>query len=220
MASDEFKRALYARFLNFTPKKGDLRRIEIIEGAIDCIASIGIEDTSFESIGKKIKMIRAHVAYYYPDRDDIIEAAIKFVVSTVQNYTVEAVKAARTPRERLDGFVHGTFDWIKNHPEHASVILLLYYYSSYHKKFRKLHHEIRTLGVERIAAIVAEILPKKKASVPQAAKLVQSILTGHLVDFTTTESKLDIEEVRKKTLSEISSLMTLYETQVKNYTPK
>lgn len=195
---------LYAQFLNFKPKKGDLRKVAIMEGAIEIIASDGVENLSFESLGKRLKMGRAHVAYYFPDRDELVLSTIKLVVATVQSFTVERVKHAADAPGRLTAFVEATFDWMESYPRHASAILLLYYYASYDRRYRELHDEIRRLGAKRIEAIVKAILPPaKKRSSMAAAKLVQSILTGHLLDHVTTHASQPLGRLRERAVKDI-----------------
>lgn len=211
MPDKELTQALYSQFLKFKPNKGDLRRIAILESAIECIATIGVESSTLEAIGKKNKMTKAHVAYYYTDRKTIVEAAVKFVVATVQSFTVRHVKEAEDETQHLASFIDGTFDWIATFPKHASVILLLYYYSSYDTFYRRLHTEIRTLGAERITATVLPLLPTSKAKLaPSLAKMVQSILTGHILDHMTTNSPLSLEQLRKKTHKEVSELIQAF----------
>jgi len=204
MDNKELTHALYSQFLKFKPNKGDLRRIAILENAIECIATIGVEASSLEAIGKKHKMTKAHVAYYYDDRKTIVEAAIKFVVATVQSFTVRHVKEAATEKDRLEAFINGTFDWVGTYPKHPSVIMLMYYYSSFDPFYRKLHTEVRATGAERIQAVIEPLLSSaKKKQAGTLAKLVQSILTGHLLDYITTASPLSLEQLRRKTVKEI-----------------
>ena len=204
MNKDELTQALYARLLNFKPSKGDLRKIAILENAIDCLATLGVEAMSFEAIGKPSAMTKAHVAYYFRDRKEITKAAIRFVVATVQNFTIESVKNAPDEGARLEAFVDGTFRWLETYPKHAPVILLLYYYASFDPFFREMHAEIREFGARRLEAIVEPMLPKKsRRQAHVLAKLVQTILTGTIIDHFTTRSPVDLDELRKRTLKEI-----------------
>ncbi len=211
MPDKELTQALYSQFLKFKPNKGDMRRIAILESAIECIATIGVESSTLEAIGKKNKMTKAHVAYYYGDRKTIVEAAIKFVVATVQSFTVRHVKEAEDDTQRLTAFVNGTFDWIATYPKHSAVILLLYYYSSYDSFYRRLHSEIRNLGAERLEAVVLPLLPVSRAKLaPYLGKMIQSIMTGHILDHITTNSPLSLEQLRRKTVKEISELIQVH----------
>ncbi len=181
---------LYAQFVGFTQRKGDIARAKIIAAVTHCIAHLGIEATTFESVGKFCGMRRAHVAYYYPDLQDLILAAIQLTVATAQQSTVSHVFNAASDHERIAGFCRGAFDWAEKNPDQARVLLLFYYYASWQPKYRALHDEIRRYGAQRIAAVLKPLLPSVSAKELQdKAKLVQNLLTGALIDHYTTDSR-------------------------------
>src|SRR4051812_38892710 len=83
--------ALLYRILDSKPKKSDERRIRILEAVIESIATQGIEETTFESIGKKVKMERAHVNYSFANREELIKGAVKYTVAMGQQRIIEQV---------------------------------------------------------------------------------------------------------------------------------
>lgn len=203
--------ALYARFLSFQPRKGDFRKIAILETAIDLIATKGIEAASHEALGRPNGMTKAHVAYYFSDRDAIIEAAIQFVVATAQSYTIDHVRAAKTDKARLPAFVNGTFAWIHDFPKHGSVILLLHYYASHVPRLRRLHSRVRKLGSERLHAVVDPLLPKsRRRQGHHIARVIQSLITGNLIDQLTTQSKETLDAACKRTIKEVDAVFSAY----------
>lgn len=118
-------------------------------------------------------------------------AAIKFAVGTVQSRSVDAVKGAKDPGARLRAFFSATVKWAEQYPDHASLVLLLYYYASYEPDLLKLHSEIRRLGAERIAALVGQVIPAaSEQGMQSAAASIQASMTGHLLEWLTTEPKL------------------------------
>lgn len=181
---------LYAQFVGFSQRKGDIARAKIIASVTHCIAHLGIEATTFESVGKFCGMRRAHVAYYYPDLQDLILAAVQLTVATAQQSTVSHVFNAASDRDRLEAFCRGAFDWAEKNPDQVRVMLLFYYYSSWQPKYRALHDEIRRYGAQRLAAVLKPVLPGDSSKdLAEKAKLVQNLLTGALIDHLTTESR-------------------------------
>jgi AcrR family transcriptional regulator len=73
-------------------KKGDRKKLEIIEAAIDCLATEGIDNTTFDSIAKRIDTRRAHVAYHFKDKHMIFEAAISYILITYEHTLQEFIK--------------------------------------------------------------------------------------------------------------------------------
>ncbi len=198
-ASPTVDSALFAQFTAFSTRKGDIARTKILSATLQCIAHQGIEKTGFESIGKLCGMRRAHVAYYYPDRDELVLAAIQFAIATAQQTTVAHVFQAPSDKERLDAFVHGIFDWAEKYPEHTRVILLFYYCCSCEPKYKALHHQVREQGAQRIAAVLKPLLPSTPSrEVVEYAKLLQNLITGSLVDHITTQPKATLSSLAER----------------------
>jgi DNA-binding transcriptional regulator YbjK len=83
-------------------RKSDARKKAIVDATIDCIAQNGVQELSAFAIGKRTKMRRSHIAYYFPNLDKMVEAAILQVVETGQRFTIAAMEKAHTPPDRLD----------------------------------------------------------------------------------------------------------------------
>lgn len=199
---------LVAQFTGFSTRKGDIARTKILSATLHCIANQGIENTTFESIGKFSGMRRAHVAYYYPDRDDLVLSAIQFAIATAQQITVGHVLQATSDPGRLAGFIRGVFDWAQKYPEHGRVVLLFYYYSSWDAKYRALHHQVREQGAERIAAVLKPLLPAQSArELFEKAKLVQNLITGSMVDQGTTHAQGSFTALGEKVVEQVHVLL-------------
>ncbi len=201
---------MYRLAFDIQPSKGDQRRVAVLEATLECIALYGIEGTNFESVGKQAGMLRAHVAYYFPDFAALIESAIKFVVANAQRITVENVMRAKTSRERLTAFIESAFEWAEKYPNHVPVVLQFYSYAATRKEYRKMHTEIRTMGAERLRAIVeAELIfnhksPEKALSI---ALLIQDLMTGSLLTLGTCESRFPASDVKARVLQTAFSLV-------------
>jgi len=191
---------LYAKLLSFEPRRRDMRRALIVEAAIECIGKLGVEDTHFESIGQRSGMGRAHVKYYFKDRDEIVKAAIEFVATTAQMITLECISRANSPKERLQAFVEGAFRWVESYPEHLPVMGLNYYYCMYRPDYQKLHSQIRSLGEERARSLLGELLPKVSSEHRnRAAKAIQNLILGNLLDWSTTKSSVKLSALLDST---------------------
>ncbi|MFT6069010.1 MAG: AcrR family transcriptional regulator [Bacteriovoracaceae bacterium] len=181
---------LMIRLFEFRPRKGDLKKAEIITAAIECLSEEGLEKTTFEAIAKRIGTRRAHVNYYFSDKQKIFLAAIQYIAATYQSISLECLENAHSNEDLLDSYLQGPFKWAKNHPEQLSVMFLLYYLSTFQKEYLELNHQIRKGGAQRISYILRkrdETLTKKDAD--QKAKSIQNILSGCLLDVATTKGR-------------------------------
>ncbi|MBT7670603.1 MAG: TetR family transcriptional regulator, partial [Bdellovibrionales bacterium] len=108
ITENSFDPALYELF-EFRPRKGDIKKLQIIEAAIHCLANDGIENTTFESIGKLIGTRRSHVAYHFADKKLIFLSAIKFILSTYQQTVMGQMVESQNGRKMLLQYIEGSF---------------------------------------------------------------------------------------------------------------
>jgi AcrR family transcriptional regulator len=181
---------LMVKLFEFRPRKGDLKKASIITAAIECLSEDGLEKTTFEAIAKKIGTRRAHVNYYFADKQKIFLAAIQYIAATYQSISLECLEKARSDEDLLEAYLEGPFKWAKVHPEQLSVMFLLYYLSTFQNEYLELNHQIRKGGAQRISYVLRKkdpSLSKKEAA--NKAKSIQNILSGCLLDVATTKGR-------------------------------
>ncbi len=175
----------------YKPRKGDIKKMEIIKAAIECLATDGLEKTSYEAIAKRIGTRRAHVAYYFSDKHDIFKSAIKYILATYQQISITHLQEAEDGTDMLFKYVAAVFDWAKKHPSQVSVMLLLYYLCTIKEDYRVLNDQIRSNGHERIFYILAmkleKTMSKNKARV--LSKNIQNMISAAIIDSVTTDGK-------------------------------
>jgi AcrR family transcriptional regulator len=181
---------LMVKLFEFRPRKGDLKKASIITAAIECLSEDGLEKTTFEAIAKKIGTRRAHVNYYFADKQKIFLAAIQYIAATYQSISLECLEKAKTDEDLIEAYLEGPFKWAKVHPEQLSVMFLLYYLSTFQNEYLELNHQIRKGGAQRISYVLRKkdsSLSKKEAD--DKAKSIQNILSGCLLDVATTKGR-------------------------------
>ncbi len=199
--------SIYELF-EFKPKKGDLKKMEIVLAAIECIATIGFEKTTYEAIAQKIGTRRAHVAYHFKDKADIFEACIKFINASYQKMSLEKIEAAQDGLEMLTNYAEAPFLWAKENPQQLSVMLLFYYLCSVDEKYRDLHASIRRGGHERIQYILntkleLQLSPQESQAL---AKSIQNLVSGAIMDVRTT-ANMSLDEAREAVKKQVLNLV-------------
>jgi AcrR family transcriptional regulator len=196
------------------PSKREVKRAILIQSLIHSIAENGWEQTTLEKVGAQHGMTRAHVAYYFQGREEMLLAAIRLVASTAQALTVARVEKALGWKNQLEAVVQGAIDWLKQYPEQAKVFLLFYYLGSLSEDYRSLQTQIRNAGLDRIVSILSNASTRNLSAkkIQKLAKKIQNQITGTLVDFTVTHSDLSLAEVQK-TLFETILALVQAETQ-------
>ncbi|MCO4794025.1 MAG: TetR/AcrR family transcriptional regulator [Bacteriovoracaceae bacterium] len=191
----------------FKLKKGDQKRLEIIHAAIECLATIGFEMTTYESIAKLIGTRRAHVNYYFKDKSEIILSCIHYIVANYQQTSIKHIDQARLGEEMLFHYIEAPFIWAKENPEELSVMLLFYYLCNIRGEYKELHDQIRDGGVTRISYILKNGLNLKESdeNINLQAKTIQNLISGSMMDAATTnlKSMRQAEEDIKKFVSQL-----------------
>lgn len=204
---------IYRQILDLKASKGDRKRIELLDGLIEAIACDGWENVSFETLGRRLGMRKGHVTYYFASRETMLELAIRYAVAVGQALTVERIQSGKTWSGRLRGWVEGPFVWIEKHPAHSAVMRLLYYLCSYSAPYRALHTEIRRMGNDRAADLLAEHFSKRpRAELRELAWAMQAVLTGALLEQITIDGAPPMAKLRERTVKTIFRLVGVEES--------
>ena len=179
--------AIYSGLFELEPSRSQRRIAQIVEGALKSYATVGIENTTYDTIAKCSKMSRQLVLHYFKSKDDIFDMAVKYVRVNFQRVAVEAMEPVIDPKARLEAYVRSTFVWMRDFPTHTHLWRLNFYYCGLNGKLRDLNTELVNMGHERIAALLqrgieAGYFPAApEAAVRRRAKHVQNLLMGSLV---------------------------------------
>jgi AcrR family transcriptional regulator len=170
--------------------KGDQRRFQIIEAAIECLGREGVQAANLEQVAKRLKTRRSHVTYYFKDWEDLLEAAIKYVIASAQRETIQKIGSASAPEQKILGMVEGAFVWAKKYPDQAAVYLYFHYACATEPRFRNLNAEIRGAGLRRLRALLAEMpgarhLPDSDRD--EAARSLHCLMSAFLLEHLTVE---------------------------------
>jgi AcrR family transcriptional regulator len=205
MAKKKEINPLNLRALRTGPTPGERKRAEILESVVAILAERGLDELTFESVGKATGMARSHVVYYFKSRDELVLAALRYCSLSAGEIIDSQVGQAKDWQDALALYVEGNFEWIRRNPAHATIYLLMYYLARLNPVYRKLHSEIRQAGADRLEAVL-NTRPGAKGSQTALAKAIQALVTGQLLDAMTT-TKGALEERRTETLAAVEAFM-------------
>lgn len=180
-------RQLFGDFLS----KADRRKLQIIEAAIGSFASKGIEGTSFLSIGKLLGIPASHIAYYFLDKNELLENVMKYVTSKIQHTVAKRIYETEDPKRILTHFMEDFFDYYRRHPEEVQATQIFITACAHNKRFRKQYTEMRKGGHARIEAIISPSLIKKgqsKAVIRSKARSIYHLHSGALRELLVTDA--------------------------------
>lgn len=203
MPEDSLFKSLFSTELS----KGEQKKKAVLNAVVLSLASRGLDGTTFESVGKLANLRKSHVAYYFPDRESMLQGAIKLVTATAQEVTLSHLIKAESPKEKVLSIVDGCFDWLEKFPEQGKVMLLFYYLSSMDENYKQLHREIREVGAERLALTLQNLSVGKKEA-PLLARNIQSLIFGGVVDALSLGNKKDLRLVHARIRSTVEDILS------------
>lgn len=198
----------YQNFLEQKPSKGELKKLEIIQAAIECISTIGFEKTTYQAIAEKIGTRRAHIAYHFKDKSDIFKASIQYINTNYQLVLSEQLDSAEPGIDTIEKYAASPFVWAERYPNELSVMLLFYYLCAIDTEYRRLNDELRKRGVERILLVLTQEchFDLKPADLELKAKQIQNLISGSIMDAVTTQNK-SLTQAKIETIKNITNLL-------------
>jgi len=188
-------------FENFPlqPRKGDLRKFAIVNAVIACVARDGAEGATHGHLAGHLKIRRSHVIYYFKDSYSLIVGALQFITAVAQKATIERVKMAASPIDKILAISDGAFDWVEAYPDHAKFLLYFYFLCTQDKRYAKLHGQIREAGFKRIKALLEAAFAQHSSplKLEELAKMLQAMPTGLIVEQFSTGGPSGREVCRK-----------------------
>ena len=176
-----------------TASKGEKRKVDIILATIKSINDLGIEKTTFESIGKYIGIHKAHVAYHFKKKDDLILAAIELITLHSQALVISRLEKYKNSKQRLFHYVDAHQFWVEKYTDHVTVFLLFFHLSTYRREFKVMGQNIKQAGWERIKGLVKEHQSDLKPSeVKLIATSIQQMIQSAVIDSVSVEQKTSL----------------------------
>ena len=153
------------------PKLGmePIRRAALVKATIAAVGEAGHLDVTVGGIARRAGMSPALAHHYFGSKDEIFLAAMRHILSLYGAEVRDRLKAARSPRERLEAIIRGSFA-PENFAAETVTAWLVFYVRAlgdpgarrllavYHRRLRSnLLHALRPLAGERAAALADDL---------------------------------------------------------------
>lgn len=141
---------------------------------IQVMAQVGFQGTTLGLIARQAGVSPGLVAHYFGDKDGLLEATLRNLASRLSMAAAARMRAARTPRERLQAVIDANLAPEEMDSQTSSVWLAFWsqaIHSDRLKRIQKIYqqrvlsnlrHELRFLApaedVERLAIVIAAII--------------------------------------------------------------
>ncbi len=145
------------------------RRDQLVRAAILEIGTTGSLDVTVGSIAKRAGVSPALAFHYFGDKDQLLLAAMRHILTIYGDEVRAALKRASSPRARLEAVIGTNFSPMNFRQEVISAWLNFYVMAQrsgpafrllniYHRRLHSnLVHELKALGVSDAGAIATRI---------------------------------------------------------------
>jgi AcrR family transcriptional regulator len=184
---------VFLKLVEAEPRSWTLRKLEILGAAIRALGAEGAERTTLESVGRRLRISRSHVAYYFGGRKGLLAESFRFSSMCLEELTEQRIREARTPEEQLRAAVSAPFEWAERWPDQARVMLHFHSQCARDRELRKLGTRLRARQLARLRAILSGCLASRTGrSGSPAEELVlgiEAMSAGLLRAYLTTDGE-------------------------------
>ncbi len=91
------------------------RRAQIVDCAIDTIAELGFARASVDQIAKRAGVSKGVITYYFPNKEEIVDAIVEKVVAAGRAYMEPRIVAETSAAGRLRAYIESDLEFIDAH---------------------------------------------------------------------------------------------------------
>ena len=190
-------------------KKGDVRKLQIVDKAINLIFESGIEGFSFETLSKRSKVSRPLLYHYFPDLNDLYLFMATLIRYRYQNHVIEEMKNKILIQDVLRAYIGGALGWFDTSPKEACVWLIYFVQCSRSPEIAAQNQSLVEMGRQRIEQLLSVGLMKGEFRLPPdrvavIARRIQVLITGQLVSRATEKRSAEAWQLEFKEAIEFS----------------
>jgi TetR/AcrR family transcriptional repressor of bet genes len=189
------------------PKLGmePIRRAELIDAAIAEIGEAGSLDITVSQIARRAGVSSGLAHHYFGNKDKLLLAAMRHVMSDYSDEVRKGLKAANTPIERLNAIVHGGFAPSNFRANTVSAWLNFYVLALSSREARRLHriyaHRLRSNLTHTLRPLAAARAPQ---SADRAAALIDGLYLNYGLDAELPDGNVATEIVMATIIRDIA----------------
>ncbi len=199
------------------PSKGQKKKEEIIQGALECFAEYGLGGTTLGQIGRHLNLSPSLLLYHFKDLDQIFQLVVQKVVAHGRQLAEEAMAEAKNAEGLLRIYIEALFDWMSFHPKYRIIYMQFYHQTLFKPEIRYLQNQILEGGYQNILGILQWGIKEKKFPPTQMeikVKMAQDLITGALIRMTTSLEQSNITLHKIQTYQTILALFSLKELEL------
>lgn len=141
----------------------DGRRRQLIAATVDMLAEVGFGSTTLALIGRRAGVSAGLISHYFEDKDGLLEATLRSLASRLARGTIERLKAARTPRERVQAVIDATLAPEEFDPRTCGVWLAFWGQVSHSARLKRVQNVYQQRMLSNLRQALRHLVPDADA---------------------------------------------------------
>src|SRR5688572_22390 len=154
----------------------DQRRRQLIDATIEALADVGFNACTLGEIGRRAGASPGLVAHYFGDKDGLLEATLRHMVTRLGHSAARRLASVRDPRARVQAVIDTTLSPEEFERRTASVWLAFWGQVIHSARFRRLQAIYQRRMLSNLRHALRQLLPPQEAE--DIAMLIASMIDG------------------------------------------
>jgi betaine-aldehyde dehydrogenase len=154
----------------------DQRRRQLIEATIEALADVGFNACTLGEIGRRAGVSPGLVAHYFGDKDGLLEATLRHMVTRLGHSAARRLADVRDPRARVQAVIDAKLSPEEFERRTASVWLAFWGQVIHSTRFRRLQAIYQRRMLSNLRHALRQLLPPQQAE--DMAAMVASVIDG------------------------------------------
>ena len=139
------------------------RRRQLIDATIDTLAEVGFASTTLALIGRQAGVSPGLIAHYFDDKDGLLEATLRTLAVRLARGVSERLRAARTPRERIQAVIEAALAPEEFEPRTCSVWLAFWGEVIHSARLKRVQHVYQQRVLSNLRHSLRRLMPADDA---------------------------------------------------------
>ncbi len=175
------------------------RRSQIVEIAIQTIATQGFSQASLAEIAKEAGISKGVISYHFDGKEELIEEILRSLLRKPAEFVKERVLRAETALEKLRAYIEANFEFMKRN--RVGYVALVDLWGQ--RDGAGAHNSLNADAYEPSRHYLAHILEEgqragemRSLSVIPTASLIQGAIDGVMLQWVLDEKAVDLDVAR------------------------
>jgi betaine-aldehyde dehydrogenase len=154
----------------------DQRRRQLIDATIETLADVGFSACTLGEIARRAGVSPGLVAHYFGDKDGLLEATLRHLVTRLGRSAARRLSGVRDPRARVQAVIDANLSPEEFERRTASVWLAFWGQVIHSARFRRLQVIYQRRMISNLRHALRRLLPSQEAE--NLAALLASVIDG------------------------------------------